>query len=173
METGKRGFQFGQYFHLISRVLLNPRAFFAETGEGESWSKPFWTLMVSGGIFSVASVISGMPSNPVFMGMVHWFNAVAMVLIASGLGYGMAKVLKIESLAYPKVFGVYAYASSAVLVLAWMPFMLWITEIWRWWLIGCGLTTGFGIPVKKAVVIIALSVILLALVFHLALSIIR
>jgi hypothetical protein len=172
MDAGKNEFQFGRYFQQISRVLMHPREFFMGIGEEEPWSKPVWTLMVSGGIFSVASVISAMPSNPIFMGMVLWFNAAGMVLIASGLGYGLVKILKID-VSFLKVFGVYAYASSAVLVLAWMPFMLWITEIWRWWLIGCGLTTGCGIPVKKAVVIIVLSVILLALVFHLAFSITR
>ncbi|MBU4000929.1 MAG: hypothetical protein KKB94_01280, partial [Proteobacteria bacterium] len=115
----------------------------------------------------------GMHPNPVLMGMIFLINAVGMVFIFSTLGYGITGLLKGPSVSFLKIFSIYAYSSAAVLVLAWMPFMLWITEIWRWWLIGYGLVKGCGISIKKVIVILSLSVILLVLFFQITLNMTR
>ncbi|MBA3029764.1 MAG: hypothetical protein FP816_13295 [Desulfobacteraceae bacterium] len=175
MEVVMERFQLGKYFQTISRVLMHPKEFYAETAttQEESWSKPLWSLILSAAIFSMASVISGMHPNPVLMGMIFLINAVGMVFIFSTLGYGITGLLKGPSVSFLKIFSIYAYSSAAVLVLAWMPFMLWITEIWRWWLIGYGLVKGCGISIKKVIVILSLSVILLVLFFQITLNMTR
>jgi hypothetical protein len=56
-------------------------------------------------------------------------------------------------------FSIYALSSSAALLLSWMPFTVWIAEIYKWWLIGTGLTRSVGIKTWNAILVIGASII--------------
>ena len=166
-------FQWGDYFTILSGVVKNPRSFFYENAAEVSWVKPTVILLVSSLIFTAASGIMGLPHSSVLMMLILFVNAFGMVIITSGLGYLVMALLRKSDAAYPKIFSIYAYASGAVLVVAWMPFMLWITEIWRWWLIGCGLIYGCGIKTRDAVFIISLSLLILVILFRTLLPVLK
>lgn len=154
------------YFPVLSRIVKEPGNFYAsKTGE-RSIRKPMGILVLSSLFFTAASVISAMPRNPLIIAVILFVNTVVMVFVTSGIGY-VAIALMRRTVSYKEVFGVYAYASGAVLTLSWMPFMIWITEPWRWWLIGCGLMNKCGLGLKTTLSVIFLSLIILLLVFWL------
>jgi hypothetical protein len=59
------------------------------------------------------------------------------------------------------VFSIYAFSSGVTLFLSWLPFLLWITEPWKWWLICTGLKHACHLSWKKSIVIVAVSTIVL------------
>ncbi len=59
------------------------------------------------------------------------------------------------------VFSIYAFSSGVTLFLSWLPFLVWVTEPWKWWLISTGLKNTCSLSWKRSIVIVALSTIVL------------
>ncbi len=154
-----------EYFSILSRVVKDPKSFYLENAGESDWVKPAGVLLISSLVFTLITAVMAMPRTSLLMTGIYFVNAVGMVLITSALGYLVACLTQGTGVSYGKIFGIYAYASGAVLVLAWMPFMLWIAEIWRWWIIGCGLKNGCGYATKDTLLIITLSLLTLILGF--------
>ena len=154
-------FGFATYVHIISDITLQPKVFFQNKLLFKSWKTPLSVLMISGLIFSISSVVASMSKTPLMMGLVYFTNAVGMVFITSGMGYVLLRLFMKTKVSYQRVFAIYAYASSAVLILSWLPYMIWVTEPWRWWMIGCGLVKNFGFTIKGALAIVLLSILMI------------
>jgi len=161
--TQKFSFQF--YFHALSKILGEPRSFFSELPVDLGFLKPLGFLIVSSVFFTVASLISGMPANPFFAGGIFFINAVGMVLIASGLGYLVMVMFFGRSVTFKRFFSIYAFSSGITLLAAWIPFFIWITEPWKWWLIAIGMTRSFGFRKWQIIMIIGLSLCIMILLF--------
>ena len=151
-------FSFAVYFQIISEITRQPKVFFQNKLIGKSWKTPLYVLMISGLIFSIASVVASMSKTPIMMGLVYFANGVGMVFITSGMGYALSRLFMKTKVSYQRIFAIYAYASGAVLILSWLPYMIWITEPFRWWMIGCGLVKNIGFTIKGALTIILLSI---------------
>ena len=162
-EASEEKFSFAVYVKVISEIARQPKVFFQDNPAGKSWKTPLFVLMISGLIFSIASVVASMAKAPLLMGMVYFANAVGMVFITSGIGYLLLRLFMKTKVSYHRIFAIYAYASGAVLLMSWLPYMIWITEPWRWWMIGCGLVKNIGFSVKGAITIIVLSVFIILL----------
>jgi len=65
-STHKFSFRF--YFHALSKMLGEPRHFFSELPVDLGFKKPLGFLIVSSIFFTGASVVSSMPSNPIYLG---------------------------------------------------------------------------------------------------------
>lgn len=151
-------------------MLGEPRKFFAELPEETEWIQPIGVLFVSSLLFTGASIIVGMPRNPFLSAVILLVNAMGMVVITAGLGYIVMIVTQKKPEPFSRFFSIYAYASGAMLLIAWMPYFIWLTEPWRWWLIGNGLVKGCGLKVKEAILIIGLSLAIVILLFWLLIS---
>lgn len=160
-------FKPADYVKVLSKIVKDPKSFYREKAGEKSIGKPAGVLVLSGLFFTAASVIIAMPQRALMLAVILFVNAVGMVLITAGIGYVVIALTQKRKVPYKELFGVYAYASGAVLTLAWMPFMIWIAEPWRWWLIGCGLTNKCGLGLKTSILIITLSLIILLLIFWL------
>ena len=158
-------FGWGSYLGVLSKIMKDPRVFFSENASETSWIRPATVLLMSSTFFALASAVMGMPDSTWLMALILFVNAVGMVFITSGLGYMVSILSRKSVMSYQKIFGIYAYASGAILVIAWMPFMLWISEIWRWWLIGVGLVNGGGLNKRDSFFIISLSLLMLITFF--------
>ncbi len=158
-------FSFRFYFHALSKMLGEPRHFFSELPVDLGFKKPLGFLIVSSIFFTGASVVSSMPSNPIYLGGIFFINAVGMALIASGLGYMVMVMFLGRSVTFKRLFSIYAFSSGITLLAAWIPFFIWFTEPWKWWLIGTGLARSCGFRSWQIIMIIGLSIGIMILFF--------
>ena len=169
-STQKFSFRF--YFHVLSKMLGEPRSFFSELPVDIGFIKPLGFLIVSSIFFTGASVVSSMPSNPISLGSIFFINAVGMVLIASCLGYMVMVMFLGRAVTFKKFFSIYAFSSGITLLAAWIPFFIWITEPWKWWLIGTGMARACGFRSWQIIMIIGLSLAIMVLLFWTALPLV-
>ncbi len=71
-------------------------------------------------------------------------------------------------LPFERLFAIYAYAAGVTLLVSWIPFSNWLTEPWKWALIGLGMVKGGGLTWRQTVLILGLSLVLLILLFRAA-----
>jgi hypothetical protein len=85
-------------------------------------------------------------------------NAIGSLLLSSGIGYTLLRVLLGGALSYIYIFGVYAYAWSVILLIAWIPHLLLVVEVWRWWLISTGLVIVWGMKRWESVLVVGITI---------------
>jgi hypothetical protein len=158
-------FSMGFYFHTLTRLLEQPRRFFMELGEDFGWKRPLGFLLVSSLFFAGAGLVSAMPDRPVLFGGIFFVNAVGMALIAALAGYGVMVMFMGKRVTFARFFSIYALSSGVTLLAAWIPFFIWLTEPWKWWLIATGMTRGLGFSWWHTLVTIGISVTVIFLFF--------
>lgn len=163
--SGDESFSPGFYFRTLSRMLEEPRRFFSELSPEIGVFRPLMFLTVSSVLFTSGSLLGTGDSVSAFEGIL-FANAVGMVFIASGIGYMILVMMVGRRTTYGRVFAIYAFSAGVTLLASWIPFFLWITEPWKWWLIGIGLTRNLGLSRKQALIVIGLSIGVLYLFFR-------
>lgn len=153
------------YFRTLTQVLGQPSQFFSEQPREVGLKRPLTFLTVSAIIFTIASLANNHPPNPLTIGMVFFINAVGMVFISSGIGYMIMTMSIGKRVTYVKFFSIYAFATGVTLLSSWVPFFIFITEPWKWYLIGRGLTKSCGLNWKQTLMVIIGSLIVIFLFF--------
>jgi len=146
-------------------ILSKPRNFFSDLPSNVGVKGPLGFLIGSSFFYAIAGVVSSMPSKPIILGGIFFLNAVGMTIIASGLGYMVMVMFMGKRVPFSLFFSVYAFSSGVTLLAAWLPFFVWLTEPWKWWLIWTGMTKGLGFKWTQAVLIIGISVGMMILFF--------
>ena len=169
--TSKQRFSTAFFFRTLSRLLGNPKGFFSDLPPEMGMGPPLGFLMVSSIVFSLASIMNA-AVEPLVAGGIFFANAVGMVFISSGLGY-MVMIMTIgRKTGYTRFFGVYAFSAGLTLLASWMPYFLFITEPWKWWLVFTGLTRSLQLKWQQALMVIGFSIALLVLFFWMLLPLI-
>jgi hypothetical protein len=153
------------YFHALTKLLGEPRKFFSELPQDMGSRQPLGFLCISSLIFAGGSLMITQPSNRMVMGGIFFINAVGMAVIAAGVGYMVMTVVVGRKVTFGRFFGIYALASGVTLLASWIPFFMWLTEPWKWWLIGTGMVKNCGLKVPLVLVIIGVSVGVMFLFF--------
>lgn len=152
------------YFRALSQLLGNPKGFFSELPPEMGMGPPLGFLLLSSVVFSLASIMNA-AVGPLVAGGIFLANAVGMVFITSGLGY-MVMIMTIGRKAgYGRFFNIYAFSAGLTLLASWMPYFLFITEPWKWWLIYTGLTRSLQLKWQQALMVVGLSIAILILFF--------
>jgi len=167
-----QNFSFRFYFQALSKILGEPRCFFSELPVDSGFIKPLGFLIVSSLFYTGASVVSSMPPNPFYLVSIFFINAVGMALIASGLGYMVMVMFLGRSVTFQRFFSIYAFSSGLTLLAAWIPFFIWITEPWKWWLIATGMARSCRFRTWQIIIIIGLSLGIMILLFQTALPLV-
>lgn len=158
------------YFRTLTRLLRQPGRFFDDLPVQIGWRQPLWFLLLSG-LFSTGACLAGFrPQRPILMGGILLINAVGMTGISAGVGYCAMVIFMGRQASFARFFSVYAFASGVVQLAAWVPFFVWLTEPWKWWLIGTGLKRGLGFKSTQTVLIIGASIGVVLLFFGSVLS---
>jgi hypothetical protein len=160
-------FSIGLYFKTLTRLLGEPRKFFAEFPQEPGFKKPVGFLLVSSLFFTGASLLVNTYAQPVLMSAILFINAVGMALIASSLGYLAVLLTMGRCQTFTRFFSIYAFASGVTLLASWIPFFFWLTEPWKWWLIAVGLVHGCGFNWKQSLMVTAVSFSLVVFIFWL------
>ena len=167
-----RNFTLKFYFLALTKLLGEPLKFFSEIPQDMGSRRPLGFLCVSSLIFAGGSLMSTQPPNPMVMGGIFFINAVGMAVIAAGVGYMVMTVIVGRKVTFGRFFSIYALASGVTLLASWIPFFIWLTEPWKWWLIGTGMVKNCGFKVPQVLVIIGVSVGVMFLFFYSLLPII-
>ena len=164
MENIKK-FNLRFYFYVLTRVVREPGRFFSSLPADIGLKRPVAFLLVSSLIYVTAGLATIMPSDPILLGSILLINAVGMTFIAAGLGYMLMLMFVGKQVSFLFFFSVYAFSSGVILLASWLPFFVWLTEPWKWWLIGTGMTKALGFRWTQAVLIIIVSFAVIALFF--------
>lgn len=162
-QTGKFTFRF--YFQTLTRVLGEPGKFFSEFPENAGFKQPTGFLIISSIFFAAASLLTNGYPRPFMTGGIFFINAVGMTFIASGLGFIAMTMIMGKRVSFVKFFSIYAFSSGVTLLASWVPFFIFLTEPWKWWLIGTGLTKGCEFGWGQAIFIIGASLGVIILFF--------
>ena len=165
MEQAAQRFSLGFYFRSLARVLGAPGAFFREWAEDIGFQKSMGFLAVSAAFFSAASLTTREFASPGMVFGIFFINAVGMTVIAAGIGYLVMTMFWGRKVTFRRFFSVYAFASGVTLLASWIPLFVFITEPWKWLMIGMGLTNGCGLKLQQAILIIAASIAMIVLFF--------
>jgi len=146
------------YGYGLIQLLIEPGVFFASLPEKHTLAGTLGFLGLSSGFYAGAGLLTGaVNSSPAVMALIHFLNASGMMLIGSAIGYSALVIICGKKAGFSLVFGIYVYASGITLLLAWLPFMLWFTEPWKYWLVWSGFKNGCGLSGKMALAVLALS----------------
>ena len=153
----------GQFYaYALIQLLIEPGLFFRELVEKIRPRRAVAFMMIGCLFYTLASLLTGAYSQPVrIMAPIFFLNAAGMILISSTLGYLAMVMIVGKKARFAVVFSIYAFSSGVMLFLSWLPFLVWVTEPWKWWLISTGLKNACHLSWKKSIVIVALSTIVL------------
>lgn len=166
-DTYPDKFSAGFYVRALTRILGQPRRFFAEFPPDQGFIKPVGFLVLSSLFFTGASLMVNVYTQPALMGAILFVNAVGMALIASTLGFLVVFLTMKRYRPFSRFFSIYAFAAGATLLASWIPNFIWLTEPWKWWLIAVGLVHGCGFNWKQAILVTTISFSLLVFIFWL------
>ncbi|MFH1122614.1 MAG: hypothetical protein V1758_03030 [Pseudomonadota bacterium] len=157
-------FSFSFYFHALKQILGSPGRFFSELPQGMRLSQPFGFLLVSSLFFTGASLTT-LHGRPWLTAGTLLLNALAMPLVNAGVGFMIIILTLGRRVAIERLFAVYAFSSGAVLLVSWIPLFVYVTEPWKWALVGIGMVKGCGFRWTQTVMVIGLSVLIVVLFF--------
>ncbi len=155
----------GYYLATLTRLLSDPRRFFDGLGPDMSPRGPLIFLTVSALVSAGAGVATGGRPASVILVSILFINGMGMALLAAGFGYLSMVTILGRRAPFSGLVAVHALASGATLLAAWIPFFLFLTEPWKWWLVGVGLTRALGFSTWQALLNIVLTIVVLVLFF--------
>ena len=165
-------FSIGFYLRTVTKLLSEPKKFFRDCADKTTFSQALGFLTVSSLFFTAANLTSNMYIRPFMMGPILFVNAVGMAFIAAAFGYVVMTMLMGRKVPFVKFFSIYAFASGITLLASWVPFFMYLTEPWKWWLIGTGMIKCCGFRASQTLVIIGVSMGVMFLLFWSVLPII-
>jgi len=148
------------YVDSLTRILTHPRKFFSELPDTVAISRACGFLCISAVVFTAAGLLRKGWAQPVWVSGIQLVNAVGMTFIMAVLGWGIMRLATREKVAFDRFFSIYAFASGATLLAAWVPYFVILTEPWKWCLIGTGLIRSCRLKPGQALMVIALSVVI-------------
>jgi len=154
------------YSAAVMGILGHPRKFFGDLPESVGMVQAAGFLIVSAIVHCGAVLIFMAPSNYIVMGGTLLANATGMVFLLAGLGYAVVSVTGKSKVRFDRLFRIYALSAGVTLLISWVPALLVYTEIWKWWLIGTGMTYGLGFKWYRALAIVGFSIVITILLFH-------
>jgi len=158
-------FTFRFYLHSLTQLLGKPYAFFEalsrESGPGPSAG----FLIVSALVSAAASTLYTPVSSPLTTYCIYFINSVGMTVISAFFGYIAMVMITGRTVTFGHLFSIYAFSSGTTLLASWMPYFLFITESWKWWLIGAGMIRSCKLSLWRTIIIISLSITIMVLFF--------
>ncbi|MFH2092382.1 MAG: YIP1 family protein [Pseudomonadota bacterium] len=146
------------YAYSLIQVLIEPGAFFKGLADKTTFRKTLGFMVICSVFFAVASLLTGAYSKPVWiMSIIFFVNAAGMIILSSFLGYLAMVMIVGKNIRFSTIFSVYAFSSGVTLFISWLPFFLWLSEPWKWWMIYTGLKNTCKFTGKQAFSILLLS----------------
>ena len=153
------------YFEILTHIILNPGQFFEKNASGTGVLRSFGFLTLSGVIFSTASALLHAPKNPFLAGGVLFANTIGMTVISALISYLILFALRFRTVSLAQCMTVFAFSSGAAAAAAWLPHCIWLTEPWKWYLVGTGMSRVGELSRKQTVIVVLATIAVLVAVF--------
>ncbi|MCK5311856.1 MAG: hypothetical protein KAJ62_07095 [Desulfobacteraceae bacterium] len=154
------------YFSTLNRLLKEPGKFFKELPEDTGIKFPLSFLLVSCVISTIVGLTLQWPgSSPVLIGGIYFFNALGMVFVAAFFTFLIMAMFMKNKVTFTRCFAVYAFATGLTVLVAGIPLFIWLTEPWKWWLIGTGMINNFKYRTIHVVLLLIATIIVILLFF--------
>ncbi len=140
------------YFRIITGMLSRPAHFYESSLSDRDMKTPVLFLLIST-VFFVSASLTVMRGNTFILGGILFLNTVAMPVITAAVSVVFIRVFTLNSIGFMRIFSIHAFAGGTVLLAAWIPMILWITEPWKWILIITGYVKGCGMTYLQAFVV--------------------
>lgn len=145
------------YAATLIALLTRPRDFYASRFKQITTVQAAGILTVSGLFFATAGAMLKPGSASLTLGTILFINAIGMVAVASGIGYAAMYATVGRRYPFATLFNLFSLSSGAVLLIAWVPSAFFLTEPWKWWLVGAGMVHGLGMTKARATIIVLLT----------------
>ena len=146
------------YAYSLIQLLIEPGLFFRELPQKTTAKRAIGFMVICSIFFAVASLLTGAYDRSVFqMAVIFFANAAGMIVISSVSGYTVMVMILKNRASFLIVFSLYAFSSGVTLFLSWLPFLLWFTEPWKWWLIYTGFRNTCNFTWKQAFITLSVS----------------
>lgn len=141
--------------------------------DGTTDNRAKWlTVKKSLGFLTASCVVSTMaalatndPINPLKEGAVYFLNGMGMAMVAAGFGFMIMTMFMKKKVPFAHFLSIYALAWGTTVLVAWIPWAVWMAEPWKWWLIGTGMTAGLGFKTRHAVALLVSSIVVMIIFF--------
>lgn len=145
------------YAGTIAALLMHPRDFFMTRFNGIGLVQALLILSFSSLFFAVTGALMQPGAASLAVGIIHFVNAVGMVALGTAIGWVALLITTGRRYRLAKVFTVFSLSSGAVLLIAWVPSAFFLTEPWKWWLIGTGMVHGMGLTKTSAAIAVLMT----------------
>ena len=152
------------YLQIMNRMLVSPGQFFRDTLGYVDLRRALGFLILSSLFFTLAK-LSLIQQDYLKLSVINFLNSLFMPALCAGIGYALLKWFSDREIRFNRLFAVYALSSGLMMLMSWIPLFLWITEPWKWFLVGLGLVKGCGLSRRQTLLVIILSIFLIVLVF--------
>lgn len=158
-EAIGKNYQF--YAYAVVQLLIEPGQFFTELPRKNGVRRAVGFVCGSALFYAAASLLTGGYGQQAAwkMGVIFFINALGTMALGAVIGHILLVLVAGRTASFKNVFSIYAFASGITLFLSWLPFLLWITEPWRWWLVYTGFKNSCSLTWKKALCVVVLSLV--------------
>ncbi|WP_419663558.1 hypothetical protein Dvar_38340 [Desulfosarcina variabilis str. Montpellier] len=138
------------YFDTLIALFTRPSRFYATRFKAVTPFKALIILTASSIFFAVTGALLRPDSTLLATAIILFINAMGMVVMGSTACYLALATTARRHYAFKQLFSIFSLSSGAVLLIAWVPAAFFITEPWKWWLIGTGMVNGLGMSKSRA-----------------------
>lgn len=153
------------YLSTLICLLKEPGSYFQTLPETIGAKKPLGFLLVSCLISTMVALATNGPSNPVMEGGIYFINGMGMAVVTAGFGFMIMTMFMKQRVTFSRFLSIYALSTGATVLVAWIPWCVWMAEPWKWWLIGTGMTRNFGFKTRHAVSLLITSMVVMVIFF--------
>ncbi|VBB43206.1 conserved membrane hypothetical protein [uncultured Desulfatiglans sp.] len=146
-------------------LLINPGRFYEARKDEKGYRTAISFLLTVSILFTLAGALV-MPQEKAFFAVVFFLNAFSMPFLTAGILYPVARLFCRRTFTFEALFRIVAYANVSLLI-SWLPGMAWVGGIWKFYLIGVGMTRTGGIKTRVVLACLAAAAVLLLLLIHL------
>ncbi len=154
-----------EYFDALVSMVKRPGEFFGNFPENPGYRRSLAFLLLSSLFFAGAGLAANL-DRQMEITLVLWVNALGMPVISAALCFAALTLTTRRRQSFALVFAVFAYASGTTMLLSWIPWILFATELWKWYLVGLGLVKVFGLKWSGALLMLGITLVSLFLFFY-------
>lgn len=146
------------YLQTTTSLLSSPIRFFSDVPAAETYKRAGTYLMVSAIFYTVASYAYFF-NQSLTVGAIILVNALAMPFVTGFLAYIFSTMFYGKKISMPRMFSIFAYSSGVVMIISWIPALVWVTEPWRGLLCLVGLVKAGELKWHQAIIVMGCTII--------------
>jgi hypothetical protein len=160
-----------RFSRTVSDLVLRPGVFFEAPEDSQRYLPPLAFLLLVCVIFTALAALI-LDQKRALHVLILFLNGVSLPFVIAFLLYLVAWVLCPKTFHYHSLFAITSYANVTLLI-AWIPGLEWMTGIWKFYLIGLGITKQGQVSGVKAFACILVAAAALLLLIQLLIPVMK